>query len=1171
MPVLSDFVSVKHRYSRSVNLERDFGIPDSLLGYIPTARAIDSIGRFLRSSTAGNSVRAWTLTGSYGTGKSAFAIFLTALCAPQGDENHRSALRILKQTEKSNSMQMKAKNRLPKPGLIRAVATAQREPVASTVIRALNNGVTVYWQNIRGRRPDALDELNYLYARSRKGSSIDNNQLIQVMASLAQASKAGILLIIDELGKNLEFSAQNQSMDDLYLLQQIAELPSNQDGFNVSLFGLLHQSFSDYAHGIASAQRNEWAKIQGRFEDIPFIESQDRMMHLIGQAIDRSTDRSFKLHINRWAKKWQTALSENELSKPFSKNGLASIYPLHPLSALILPILCTKYSQNNRTLFTFLASGEPDSFSTFLSQAVFDGERLSSFKLHKVYDYFVESAGMSISARPQFQRWVEIQSRLSDASNLDPDVLLVLKTIGLLNLVSTTGSLRASRRTVALAMCNLPDDRSELEYWDKKIKELIVKGFIIYRKRIDELRIWEGSDFDIEKELSEQAEVLNMSLADLLNEYSPLKPLVAQRHSYKTGTLRYFERRYHDRTESLEFLECRSRDSDGLICYWVGNERDIKKLRKIPQKTSDGKPVLTICASELDSLRIACHEYVALKNVKKHATQLQTDGVARREGSQRILYAQRLLSDALSRSFDIASGKVNFYETDGKMKFKNWGSFQYYLSHTCDKIFHHGPCLWNELINKRELTSQGASARNKLLNAMLEDAGQPRLGIAGNGPEYSMLESVLIQTGLYVESEDGWIFSRPPRNNKGVYHVWTAIEDFCKTAKTEPKNISLLYDLLEAPPYGAKKGVIPILLLSVLLYHSEYVSVYLDGTFTPVLGPEHFELLIKKPERFSVKYFEVSGLRAEIFHELGKILSSDRSKADVNLRNRTILSVVRPLVRFAKKLPQFTLTTKNRVTDEAKAVRKAILEAKEPDELLFSALPQACDLPRITGDEDEDRTLVKRFRKKLIQALISLQVAYDDLLGHCEKLIKRSFAIKIDTAEFRENLRYRAMNLSSQVIEPRMKSFMLASSDKEADNRSWLESLLLIISNKTPKSWADEDVIIFETKLSDIARRFMNLEALQKEIAIPSGGIDARRITLTYPDGDEIHQMLWIDRDKQANIEQIAEQITERYNLNDDINLKQAVTAALIEKIFHKRGEKTEIKKLKLKKEHKFV
>ena len=102
MSVLSKFVSVKRRYARSVNLERDFGIPDSLIGYIPTSRVIDCIERFLRATSLDNSVRAWTLTGSYGTGKSAFANFLSALCAPKGDQNHISAIQIIKQVEKSN-------------------------------------------------------------------------------------------------------------------------------------------------------------------------------------------------------------------------------------------------------------------------------------------------------------------------------------------------------------------------------------------------------------------------------------------------------------------------------------------------------------------------------------------------------------------------------------------------------------------------------------------------------------------------------------------------------------------------------------------------------------------------------------------------------------------------------------------------------------------------------------------------------------------------------------------------------------------------------------------------------------------------------------------------------------------------------------------------------------
>jgi hypothetical protein len=699
MPVLSDYVSVKRRYSRSVNLERDIEIPDSVIGYIPTSRAMDGMERFLRAHSLQNSVRAWTLTGSYGTGKSAFANYLTALCSPKGDQNQINAIQVLKRTKDSNSLLRQIKNNLPESGLVRAVATAQREPIIRTVIRALNRGASIFWQNARGRKPDVLNELNLLNSRAEKGVVIENSHLIRAIEQLAQASRAGILLIIDELGKNLEFSAQNQSLDDLYLLQQLAELPSNKDGHNIFIFSLLHQSFIDYAHGLASAQRNEWAKIQGRFEDIPFIESSDRMVRLIGHAIDQSSKGFFRSSVLRWTRRWQKALSGYDFS--FSKDDLASIYPLHPFSALVLPILCTKYSQNDRTLFTFLASSEPGSFTTYLHQTAIAKDNSPSFKLHKLYDYFVESAGMSVSLRPQFQKWVEIQSRLADAGHLDPDALLVLKTIGILNLISTTGSLKASRKTVALAMCNDPDAGGELSLWDGIIDKLLQKGFLVWRKRIDELRIWEGSDFDIEKELSDQAHVLNVSLADLFNEYFPLRPLVVQRHSYQTGTLRYFERQYLDKAKSLDSPNCISPDSDGLICYWVGKERDLKKIERIPDSTPSNQPVIIVCASELNALKIACHEYVALTNIETKSVQLQTDGVARREVGQRRLYSQRLLEETLQRSFNIGSGDVICYGLGERIELESWSSLQNYLSHTCDNVYDKGPCLWNELITRR--------------------------------------------------------------------------------------------------------------------------------------------------------------------------------------------------------------------------------------------------------------------------------------------------------------------------------------------------------------------------------------------------------------------------------------------------------------------------------------
>ncbi len=77
----SDVISLRRRYTRSINLERDLTVVDSVLGYIPTSWAISACERIIHALTTRNSIRAWTITGVYGTGKSAFAHFLSALIA----------------------------------------------------------------------------------------------------------------------------------------------------------------------------------------------------------------------------------------------------------------------------------------------------------------------------------------------------------------------------------------------------------------------------------------------------------------------------------------------------------------------------------------------------------------------------------------------------------------------------------------------------------------------------------------------------------------------------------------------------------------------------------------------------------------------------------------------------------------------------------------------------------------------------------------------------------------------------------------------------------------------------------------------------------------------------------------------------------------------------------
>ncbi len=95
---LSHYVSLERRYTRSINLERDLDNSSALDGYILTEKALDTLRRILTSFNNKNSNNCWTLTGVYGTGKSAFAHYFISLLAPQIKLIKQQALTITETT-----------------------------------------------------------------------------------------------------------------------------------------------------------------------------------------------------------------------------------------------------------------------------------------------------------------------------------------------------------------------------------------------------------------------------------------------------------------------------------------------------------------------------------------------------------------------------------------------------------------------------------------------------------------------------------------------------------------------------------------------------------------------------------------------------------------------------------------------------------------------------------------------------------------------------------------------------------------------------------------------------------------------------------------------------------------------------------------------------------------
>ena len=99
--LLSDIFQVKGRFRRSVHLERDFYTENTLDGYVLTVTAREMLSRVVSTLENETTSKAWSITGPYGSGKSAFALFAAKLLGDPNTSTTQQALDLLKRGDVS--------------------------------------------------------------------------------------------------------------------------------------------------------------------------------------------------------------------------------------------------------------------------------------------------------------------------------------------------------------------------------------------------------------------------------------------------------------------------------------------------------------------------------------------------------------------------------------------------------------------------------------------------------------------------------------------------------------------------------------------------------------------------------------------------------------------------------------------------------------------------------------------------------------------------------------------------------------------------------------------------------------------------------------------------------------------------------------------------------------
>ena len=1133
--LLSEYVSVHSRFARSAYLDRDIDRREPLEGYVVTARALNVIERIAQTASSGESGGAWSLTGPYGSGKSSLALLLDATFGPASPIRdkaweliHRSSSRIGELIFQSHH-----KYRTSATGFHRGIVTAQPEPLEQTIFRALYSAVIRRYSRIPTIKEfPAASLLRREFKISRKKNSGQFSHTPGALLEIAQclASDAPLLLIIDEFGKCLEYIRDNSDSDP-YLLQLLSE-SGQGSGLPIFFLTLQHRSFEEYLSSSDWSCHSEWNKVQGRFEDIVFFDSTYQSRAVIGSVFESKSHQISKL-IDCWSDSIFEELKASSVTEFSNRQEIAGCYPLHPLTTLVLPELCNRYGQHERTMFSFLTSADSASATTFLSSTKFSHDKqLPSVGLDLVFDYFVTNGTLSNLSTRQASRWIEIATRLRDIRGLSKQQLKLAKTIALLNLITTSGTLRASKNILSLTARNVTQDLKHLE----KI------GVIVYRNFADEYRIWHGTDIDINSLIeAAKKEVQKKSLLEILSSIDSPLPIVAARHSAKHNTFRVFSKRYTECREVIQPIDTFS-PFDGEILLVVGPDKQIPRLK---QSNRINKPVLAAVPNSTDSLDAVARDVATIATILNFQ-EIQNDWVALRELQERLAQLQTRLHQEIHNTFD-ASKCQWFLLTSQSLTELSGKRENSIVSEVADFSYPFTPKIRNEMLNRSVLSSQGARAQRLVLQAMVKNGTLANLGLEGYGPEVAIYKSLLSKTGMHKfdKRNQCMTFSKPSsKSSTSLINAWQVVEDEFKRAKNQRVNFEEIFESLILPPIGMKQGAIPIFITAAFLVYQDEIAIYERGTFNPLLTPEMLERMVKNPSHFEFKHFANStNARRIVIDTLAKRFQLKPKFRKHRVSN--VLNIVNHIVLTVNQLNDFAVGT-NCLSSRTIEVRDTILSAVEPDLLIFESLPRSVNLPEIFPDSDT-YDFAKEYAKRMSDALTELSSFYANVLDEMFKFLLESCAETCRLA-----ITGQAASLRNEILNPDIQAFVSLLADCKYSDADWIEAVATVVSNKAPRIWTDDDYVKFKRDLPHNTAAFQRLVALHTWNRLEKNdAFIPYHITVTKHDGQEVVKFVSVNQKDHQNVTMALESVLDNFSdlVGSNIRTYDTLLALLCERM----------------------
>ncbi|MHC8515878.1 hypothetical protein [Sporosarcina sp. ITBMC105] len=956
-------MQAKTAFKTSVNIKFDIGNKDFLERYLPTPSHAESLIGLAEGFVNSESNKSHIMIGPYGSGKSLVASIIASVVSKSVSDY--AIGKLINKFEKVHQDIYSVISQLPKmeKRYIPITLTGHEGTFSEAIVNAINrafeksgiksnlssdidsiNSIVMKWKKEFPSTYDKFlkiledeknlsieewyilldDQLNQelswfkaVYRHLTAGAiyKVDNSELflekMEDLLEILRDKQIGVFIVYDEFGRFL----QNLKSEEIYRtmqdLQDLAELSARSDNL-VHFLLVSHKSMPQYMSALNEEYKSEFQRIEKRFNSY-FVESDTATFYRIAE---QHTSQLVEPSIFS-VEEFDNSVAEirkfnlfNELNQQeVEKIVVEGSFPVHPVALFLLPRISKVFGQNERTLFTFLESKESGGLLNHLAK------NQDYYYSHNLFNFFFNQKfrnDYDDEIFKPFYLYKKITNNLVENQE-NEQLYSVLRFITLWELSNSNAVYKLDIELIAFAT----------GISSEQVKSLLEKAtqykFIRYNRILSIWELHEGSSVLLDEVIEENKKFLKLNNA--------------KRTEFMESLLRkqyYLANGYNDQKSMTRFMkvnivmaaellngdihvdEAEIKDSDGLI-YFVLLDK-IQNFKPALEKAKEilGKRFMfSLVPVEFSVIQPLIDKEMVVSNVLKNKKILSEYALLEEELlilQEELLYQ---ISNFLEKYTDFSRDPI--WITNGKrIQLYSEIDLENHISKVMEELYAKTPLVLNEAVNRMHVNGVQQKALYRVLSGVLMDYDKEDIGIEGQGPDYLIYATV-------IKNNDIQFNELSELKNEILKELR---ERLLRCIMEKPDgNLRLLVDIMQSPPFGIRKPLIPLLFVILLRDKWDQLMFYRNDMFVSAVEAEKIYTMFDDYEEYQYEYHQYSdGLLAfmeKLECEVNYLISE-------NVKDRTLLiKVCSGLLNWLRQLPRVTQIT-GHLTQREKELRDLI-------------------------------------------------------------------------------------------------------------------------------------------------------------------------------------------------------------------------------------------------------